>query len=649
MDEKVNILVVDDDENIRKSLQLILEKKGYETQTAGTGKEAVEKAKDCHFDLAFLDIKLPDMEGTGLLAPLKELHPDMEMIVVTAYASLDTAIRAMNAGSAGYLIKPLNMDVVLVRLEQIVEKQRLTLENRRLLKAVQQELIERRQTEEALQRSKEEWETTFDAMSDWVTLLDPDGRILRTNSAGEKFLGIPKTDIVGQICHKLIHKTDSMPPDCPLKRAFQTHQRETLELQPPGADRWLMVTVDPIMDDEGNLVSAVHVISDITKHKKMEEELKKVEKLESVGVLAGGIAHDFNNILTAILGNISLAKMNSKCEDEIHEMLSQAESASMQAKALTKQLLTFSSGGAPVRETASISEIIRESCNFALSGSKIKCDLNLPDELWTVEVDAGQISQVINNLVINADQAMPRGGVIQVRAGNKIVSETNGGLPLRPGRYIETSIHDQGIGIPEENLPKIYDPFFTTKQKGSGLGLASVFSIIRRHEGCITAESKLGAGTIFHVYLPALEARISKSRREVKIIPKGQGKVLVMDDEEMVRKITGIMIEQLGYEVEFAENGEEALRLYRQARDSDKPFDAVIMDLTIAGGMGGKEAVKKLLDIDPEANVIVSSGYSNDPVMSNFEEYGFRGVVVKPYKLEEMGKALHEVTTGAKQ
>ena len=382
---------------------------------------------------------------------------------------------------------------------------------------------------------------------------------------------------------------------------------------------------------------------DITERKRMEEELLKAHKLESVGILAGGIAHDFNNILTAIIGNTSLAKNQVTPEDEIFDLLNEVEMASSRAQGLTKQLLTFAKGGIPIKETASIRDIIKESTLFALRGSKSICGFSIGEDLWPVEVDVGQFNQVINNIMINASQAMPLGGTIKVAAENLIIEERDN-LPIKPGRYIGISITDQGIGIAEEHLSKIFDPYFTTKQQGSGLGLATTYSIIKRHDGHITVESKLGVGTTFHIYLPASE-KATPEKEEIRLI-KGQGRILVMDDEESLRKTVGRVLDKLGYEPEFAKDGTEAIEMVKKAKEAGKSYNAVILDLTVRGGMGGKECIAKLLEIDPGIKAIVSSGYSEDPVLANFHAYGFKGMMKKPFEARSLSKVLYDVIKG---
>lgn len=400
-----------------------------------------------------------------------------------------------------------------------------------------------------------------------------------------------------------------------------------------------------IIDYEGQKASLV-TIMDITERKNMEEDLLQASKLESLGILAGGIAHDFNNILTVISGNISLAKMIIDSEDEVSELINEVEQAAWQARDLTQQLLTFSKGGAPIKETASIQDLLRDTSGFVLRGSNVSCNYAIPEDLWTVSIDKGQISQVINNLIINADQAMPEGGVIILKAENcSEFSEAS----TQSGNYVKIDIIDAGMGIAPEDLPKIFDPYFSTKSKGHGLGLASSYSIIKKHDGHIKVSSIAGEGTTVSIYLPAFPEKKIRIKKAARQTLSGQGKILIMDDEQFIRDTLSKMLYSLGYTTETAANGQQAIYIYQQAIEAGNPYDAVIMDLTIAGGMGGKETVKKLLEIDPTARVIVSSGYSNDPVMADFTKYGFCGVLPKPYLLEGVNQVLHEVLSGTKE
>jgi PAS domain S-box-containing protein len=391
--------------------------------------------------------------------------------------------------------------------------------------------------------------------------------------------------------------------------------------------------------DDYKILSLVH---DITDRKQDEAGRLQVSKLESLATLAGGIAHDFNNILTAIMGNIGLAMLDYQRGEHNRARLQEAEKACLQAKTLARQLLTFAKGGAPVKELVSLGNIIAEAVSFASRGSQVKCDLSAAADLWAVEADPGQISQVFQNLVINAVQAMPTGGTLEV-LGENLEVKAGESQNLNPGRYVKISFQDQGIGIPEEYLPKIFDPYFTTKQTGSGLGLATAYSIVKSHQGHLGVESRLGKGAVFQVYLPASEQAFAPPVVDEGKVQQGQGRILVMDDEDMVRKLLGDALSFLGYEACFAGEGKEALKLFLEGEKTGQNFDAVILDLTVPAGMGGKETLGELLKINPRVKVIVSSGYSEDPVMAKFEEYGFAGVIAKPYRVSEISKVLHAV------
>jgi len=512
------------------------------------------------------------------------------------------------------------------------------------------DITERKQAEEALSSEKERLTVTLHSIGDGVISTNIEGRIILMNKVAESLTGWTQEETIGKpICEvfHIINKETRKPCADPVKRVIEqggTYRltNDTILISRDGRGRIIADSGAPIRDKESKIIGVVLVFRDITEKQKIEEELQKMEKLESLGVLAGGIAHDFNNILTGILGNVTLAKLETNPGDEIFQILAEAEKATTQAKNLTQQLLTFSRGGVPLKKTVYIGKIIKNSANFALSGSNVTCAFSIPEDLLPVKVDEGQISQVVNNLIINADQAMPEGGVIKVGLNNITVGGREA-LPIREGKYVRIIIEDHGVGIPGEHLQKIFDPYFTTKQKGSGLGLATAFSIVKQHDGYITVESKQGTGTTFSIYLPASVEGIKKEKETKEAFIPGRGRVLLVDDEKVVREATGRMLKKLGYDVEFAREGNRALELYKEAKKVGNPFNAVIMDLTIPGGMGGEEAIQKLLKIDPKVRAIVSSGYSTDPIMANYKDYGFKGVIVKPYKTEELSEILHRV------
>jgi signal transduction histidine kinase/ActR/RegA family two-component response regulator len=425
---------------------------------------------------------------------------------------------------------------------------------------------------------------------------------------------------------------------CPTMNADNLGDIELIGYDPIGT---IAVSFSRVLDNlkETN----ERLTKEISERKRYEEELQKAEKLESIGILAGGIAHDFNNLLTGVLGNLSIARIRAPGAADIHENLSKAEKACLRARDLTRQLLIFSKGGAPIRKATAIAAVLRESAECTLRGSDVLCEFSLPDDLPPVDIDEGQIGQVVNNLIVNADQAMPGGGTLRVEARTVEVGPGDP-LPIRPGRYVRVTVSDTGIGIPKEALPRIFDPFYTTKEKGSGLGLTTAYSILRHHDGMITAVSEPGEGTTFSLYLPVSRDAVPRDAKPAENSRKGR--VLVMDDEAMVREVALEFLGHLGYEGEAVVSGEEAIAAYRVAREAGRPYSAVIMDLTIPGGMGGKAAVRKLRDLDPDVRAIVSSGYSNDPVMADPGKFGFRGVIAKPYRMRELGEVVDQVLSG---
>ncbi len=504
-------------------------------------------------------------------------------------------------------------------------------------------ISERRQAEKQLVHAKEEVQQIFDLTLNLICVSEPKkSRFKRLNLAWTALFGYSLEELYAEPFLTFVHPEDKTKTFDQVVKQIAGKPIISFENRfccKDGTYKWLEWNATP--ENEQGLVYAV--ARDVTERKLLEEERAKAAKLESIGVLAGGIAHDFNNILTSILGNISLASMViDQDRDKTRELLEESEKACLRARDLTQQLLTFSKGGQPIKKTISLAKLIRDAAGFSLRGSNVSCEYDIPAELWSADVDEGQISQVINNLVINADQAMPGGGTITIKTENLIV-ESSDTFPLVEGKYVKISIKDQGIGIQEDHLSKIFDPYFTTKQKGNGLGLSTTYSIINKHGGYIEVESGLMVGTTFQIYLPASSRQVGKKEGKKKQIAAISGRVLVMDDEQALLNVLSKMLVQLGHEVECAEDGSQAIRMYKKAHDSGQRFDVVILDLTIPGGMGGQETIKRLVKIDPEVKAIVSSGYSNDPVLANYRDHGFSSVVSKPYRFEELREVLQGV------
>ena len=495
----------------------------------------------------------------------------------------------------------------------------------------------------SLQASERKFRALFDSTNDAILIYTLDCRLLEVNRATCERLGYSREELLDLPFNQLV-----APPYAALvkERIEQLKKMSTAIFE--SAHRKKDGSILPIeqscsLIDYDTQTAILCVARDISERKKFDEERLRSQKLESLGVLAGGIAHDFNNLLTGILGNLSLAKADLPGTGTVAQRLVETEKATLRARDLTQQLLTFAKGGAPVKTETSLTGLIQDATGFAVRGTKAVCEYDCAEDLWLAEVDKGQLGQVLQNLVINAVHAMPEGGAIRLTARNLTV--TPGELPLAPGKYVLITVRDQGLGIPPEHLAKIFDPYFTTKQSGSGLGLAVVYSIIANHAGHITVQSETGKGTIFSIYLPSTgkQPLAEKPDETPASLAKGQGKILVMDDEELIRNVSTAMLRQLGYEAHAANDGEETITRYLQAKKDGQPFDLVIMDLTVPGGMGGKETIGHLRQLDPQVKAVVSSGYANDPIMANFNKYGFCGVAPKPFSLQELSELLQMI------
>ncbi|WKZ32423.1 MAG: PAS domain S-box protein [Thermodesulfobacteriota bacterium] len=512
--------------------------------------------------------------------------------------------------------------------------------------AISTDITERKKIEEALRRSEERLREAqaIAHIGNWDWDI-PNNRLHWSDEIFRIFgLDAAEFEATYDAFLSLVHPDDRDEVQIAVKEALEHGKPYDVRhrvLRPDGTERIVTERAEVVRDPEGKPVRMYGTVQDVTEHKRLEAEMLRAQKLDSIGVLAGGIAHDFNNLLLGILGNVSIAKNLVKPADRVAGVLDEIEKAALRTKSLTRQLLTFSRGGEPVREPASIEQIVRDSAPLVLRGSEVVCEYSFPDGLWPVEVDQGQMAQAVSNIVLNALQAMPDGGRLRVSASNIEVDE-QAHLPLKPGKYIKTTFRDYGTGIPVKLLPKLFDPFFTTRKKASGLGLSVTYSIIKKHSGHIGVDSEIGEGSSFHVYLPASAGKPVDAASDDTVV-KGAGRVLVMDDEELIRDVSGEMLKLLGYEAVFAVSGGEAIELFMKARDEGRPFDAVILDLTVPGGLGGMETMQKLKEIDPGVRAIVSSGYSKDPIMADYRKFGFSAVMAKPYRVAEFSKVVKKV------
>ncbi len=505
---------------------------------------------------------------------------------------------------------------------------------------VSHDVTEIKKAEELLLKSKRKYQELADSISDVFFAMDKNLRYIYWNKASELLTGVPAEKALGKTLIEVFPDNSSRQHVKEMYlQVMETNQPQNLIVNYPG-DEGIVHEISAYPIVEGVSV----FVKDITERKRAEDERIIMSKLESTGVLAGGIAHDYNNLLSVILGNLELIRMFPQ-DGMMNNYLEEAEKAASTARVLTRQLIDFAKGGEPIKKRVSLSGLLEDQVTFALRGSSVGCNFFMPADLWLTEVDESQMNQVIRNIAINAREAMPEGGMVAVKAENLVLnSAADLSLPL--GDYVKVSITDQGKGIPEEILPKIFDPYFSTKQrgdqKGMGLGLTISHSAIQKHGGAITVDSKASKGTTIQIYLPALRKRLEEETA-VPAVPTGRSRILVMEDEELMRHLLGVMISRLGYEVELVEEGKKAVACYRLAKDRGQPFDALILDLTVQGGMGGVKTIRELMQFDPTVKAIVLSGYDKDPVLQNFEQYGFKGVLTKPFTVNELSEILPRV------
>jgi PAS domain S-box-containing protein len=516
--------------------------------------------------------------------------------------------------------------------------------------AIVRDVTDRKRAETALATERQRLAVTLRSIGDGVISTDEAGRVTSVNGVAEALTGWTEEEALGRPLgevFRIVGERSGVPVEDPVRKVLDSGgvvglANDTLLLARDGARRVIADSGAPIRGVEGRILGVVLVFRDQTAKRRMEAEAAKMDRLESLGVLAGGIAHDFNNILTALVGNLSVARLGLDERDPARGPLAEAESAAVRAAHLTRQLLAFSRGGVPVCRPTALPGLLRESAALALSGSNVRAEFTLADGIRPVDIDPGQIGQVLHNLVLNAVEAMPKGGVVRVSAENVDLDDRSG-LPLPPGPYVVVSVIDDGVGIPADLLPHIFDPFFTTKARGSGLGLSIAHTVVQRHHGLLAAESEVGAGATFRIHLPAAAVPPAVPEPSPGPLPPGSGRILVVDDEASIRRAATRMIERLGYEAASAADGLAAVEVCLDARRTGRPFDLVILDLTVPGGLGGPAALERLREIEPDVPAVASSGYSDDPVLADPARHGFRGVLRKPYGVEEVGRVLADL------
>src|SRR5436190_1408965 len=619
----MKILLVEDHSGSRKNLKRLMERRGHEVVAVGTAEQAeVELAAET-FPFLILDWMLPGKSGIELCRQLRARPRGDEMFIllVTARADTEDLEQALESGANDYLTKPIDPDLLNVRISVAEHQIR--------------ELGERNQARVALLESARTTANILENTTDGFFAVDSEWRITHFNARAETLLGRTRAEVLG---HKLWEKLPEQGGS-----VFEAHYQRVMAEQIPQEFE--------ASDFSGKLWYEVHAypsnrgvsvfFRDISERKKIESDRLITSKLESLGTLAGGIAHDLNNILTVISGNIGLAQIEAPSESGgLLGYLSKAGQAAQHAAHLSSQLLTFSKGGTPLKKVVSIGELLEHSAEFSLYGSNLRADFDIAVDLWKAEVDAGQIEQVVNALILNAREAMPHGGTVRIRARNVVFDKPGAILP--EGHYIKITITDRGPGISDEMRPKVFDPYFTTKSTGTGLGLAISASIVKKHGGLLSLEDSSPEGSAFAFYLRASDRKIPPP--EVRVTERAfhfnHQRVLVMADEAAIRELTSQLLGTLGYEVTAVPDGLEAVRLYERALRRGEQFQAVILDATVRGGMGGLATIERLRSLDPKVNAIICSGYSDEAALSEFLAYGFRGALPKPFTRSELADAL---------
>lgn len=522
-----------------------------------------------------------------------------------------------------------------------------------------EDITERKQTEYALRKGEEKYRLLVENINDVVFSLDKKGIVTYISPVIETVLGYSPDELLGKNAMEFIHVDDQARSAERFKErniSGNTNPERYRLMGKLGEVHWANVSSRPLYDN-GDVVGVQGILTDITESIRMEDHLRNAQKMEAIATLTGGIAHDYNNLLSIIVGNLGLAQRDAKPGSDQADFLNEAENAAHKAGELTHELMAFSKGGEPIKELGSIRGSLKHAANQVPAESDIVIEEDIPEDLWLVPHDPRKMGAVFRNVVQNAVEALPDGGRITIRAQNLRVEDGDAilGLSVKPGDYVLISVQDTGRGILEEDLGKIFDPYFSTKsmgvQKGMGLSLATAHAIVQKHGGDITVRSTPAEGTTVTIYLPAqpeedigedVKEGVSSRQSSTAEDQLSMGRILLMDDEEMLRKLAQQMLKRLGYKVETVKDGLEAIEMYRQRFDSDEPFDAVILDLTIKGGMGGERTLQELLKVDPQIKAIVSSGYSNDPVMSNFQDYGFKAAMAKPYEMKDMEEAIEK-------
>jgi len=630
----MKILLVEDHRDSRRTLQRLIERRGHEVVAVASAEEAEQVLASDKFPFLILDWMLPGKSGLDLCRELRD-RPDGDdifILLVTARAETNDLEVALAAGANDYLTKPFDLALLNIRL---------SVAERRIFA-----LAERNQARAELQESARRMTEILEKTTDAFFALDRQWRFTYLNAQAEKLFDRSRDQLLGKELWKEFPHLKNSPIEQNYHRVVAQQIPVEFEMSDVNEKIWFEMHAYP----SGGGVSVF--FRDVTERKRTEEERLTTGKLESLGTLAGGIAHDLNNILTVISGNIGLAQIEAPAgATNLLSSLGKAGQAAQHAARLSGQLLTFSKGGAPLKRVVSISQLLTHAAEFSLYGSNLRADIDIPVDLWKAEVDPGQIEQVINALMINAREAMPHGGTVCVSARNMELEDEEGAL-LPRGRYLKITVADRGCGIDEEFVTKIFDPYFTTKPNGSGLGLAISYSVVKRHGGLLYLENSSSEGSTFSFYLPASDENtvISEPMVSERFTPfHHHNRVLVMDDEAAVRELISDLLVTLGFEVTAVPDGVEAVKTYERALRQGETFQAVILDATIRGGMGGVATIERLRKVDPNVTAIICSGYSDEAALSEFLSYGFRAALPKPFTRHDLADVLQRAFDPGKQ
>lgn len=643
-DRSPRILAIDDNRDNLTTLGAVVGDAfpGAVFLSALNGPRGLELAAAEDPDVIVLDIVMPDMDGFEVCRRLKadEQVRHIPVIFLTAIKTdRESRIKALDIGAEAFLSKPIDQEELTAQIRAMVK-----------IKAAVQ--VQR----QALRDIEDRYQRITETLTDYIYTVRIDRGVVTSTTHGPGCVGVTgytetELNATPDLWAAMIAPEDRQRVVNHAETVTAGASTEPIEhrlVRKDGQIRWVRNTPVRHVDAQGQLIAYDGVLQDITARKQAEESMLRAQKLESIGVLAGGIAHDFNNLLGGLFGYLDMIREHLS-EGQVEPALKTAAKAMgvfERAKSLTHQLLTFSKGGAPIRKTLQLGPIVQHSMQFALSGSNVAGECDVAANLWPCDCDENQIAQVVDNLVINAKQAMPMGGKIVATCENVCIEPARDVAPERCGNFVRVSVKDQGIGMPQEILPRIFDPFFSTKETGHGLGLATVFSIVQRHGGWIDVESEPGKGSTFRVFIPATAKAAAQASASCAPKHRGQGSILVMDDEAFMRDVVSDMLGTMGYRVVPANDGREALTLFAQAQKSSTPFVACILDLTIPNGMGGKETAPELRKLKPDAVIVAASGYSEDPVMARPADHGFTDRIVKPFRREDLSALLQRVLVG---